>query len=82
VDIGWAGWVRFDLVAQVADIDPQNVKVFIAFSPHLTQQLAVGDHFPGRDNERPQSITAATRRAISSVLHSRMPHPALSIYLK
>ena len=51
MDIGGARRVWLDLVAQVADVDPQDMQIIVAFPPDLVQELAVGEHLPGMDDQ-------------------------------
>jgi len=44
VDVGRAGGVGFDLAAQVADVDPQDVHfAFVSCSPNLPEQVVMSD---------------------------------------
>ena len=46
--------VRFQLLAQVPDVDIHDVVVIVGISPHALQQLGACEHPPGMLSEREQ----------------------------
>ena len=52
----------FDLSPQIADIDPQQMRLFrIRGPPHLPQDLVMSQHFAGMSDQQPQKIILGWR---------------------
>ena len=56
MDVSWPAGVGFELMAQVADVDAQDVQVIIPFPPYLAEELPVGEHFACINNKGPEDI--------------------------
>jgi hypothetical protein len=51
------GWIRLDLSAEIADVDPQDVHLaFIGCTPHLSEQVMMGDYPACVLHQQPQNI--------------------------
>jgi hypothetical protein len=69
VNVGSSGRIGLELVAQITDVNLQDVQIIVAFPPYLTQELPVGEYFASMDNKRSENIIFSWRELSLLAIH-------------